>query len=207
MRIITVSAAILIGSAVSAVHAQQLRSAADQGHPSKSEDVDKASMRRSPIGTVSQPTQGGSQFVVLGGSDTCATATAIAGSGTFVGDNLLATTDGTGLGFSVCTGGPNQDVWYDWTAAATGATFMSLCAADVPAGTASFDTILAAYNTASCVGSVAIQCNDTFCGTDQSRISFAATMGNVYKVRLGGWSTQTGTYTLAIGAPPPRPRP
>lgn len=202
MRFITVSAAILIGSALSAVYAQQVGSAADQGTAPKQRPLDKSTLTKSAW---NQPQQGGSgsQFVVSGGSDTCATATPIGGPGLFVGDNLAGTTDGTGLGFGNCAGGPNQDVWYDWLAGATTSTFMSMCAADSGAG--SFDSILAVYNTASCVGSAFIACNDTFCGSDQSRISFPATSGSVYKVRLGGFGANTGTYTLSIGAPPPPP--
>jgi len=207
MRFITISAAILLGSAMSAAGAQQLGTAAGNQQPTsaKAGSTNKAATIKSSVGTVSQATPGGSgsMSVVLGGADACASATAIGGAGVFIGDNLLATTDGTGLGFGGCGGGPNQDVWYDWTAAATGSTFMSMCVADGGAG--SFDSILAVYNTASCVGSPAVVCNDTFCGSDQSKVSFAATIGSVYKVRLGGFGANTGTYSLSIGAPPPPP--
>ena len=55
-----------------------------------------------------------------------------------------------------------------------------------------------------------IACNDdsTTCGTgsNQSRVTFAATAGNVYRVRVSGWQGATGSYSLTmscVGTTPP----
>ncbi|MCX5690379.1 MAG: hypothetical protein NTV94_11455, partial [Planctomycetota bacterium] len=77
-----------------------------------------------------------------------------------------------------------------------GLTSVSLCGS-------SFDTKLGAY-AGSCpsVPNTVITCNDDFCSV-QSQISFAATAGQRYLIRIGGFSlngsTANGDVTMTIG--------
>src|SRR5262245_39311444 len=87
----------------------------------------------------------------------CASATAIAGFATFPFDNNLATTDG--LTDGVCLFfGSNQiynDVWYCWTAGASGPVGVRTC------GSTSLDTKIAVYDGCGCpTGSGILACND-----------------------------------------------
>src|SRR5262249_5891597 len=104
------------------------------------------------------------------GNDTCAAATAIAGTGNFAGDNIGATTDGP----SNC-GAMSNDVWYNWTATASGPTTFSLCGS-------SYDTQISIYDTAACTGAL-LACNDDFCNL-QSQATVCVTQGNVYKIQI-----------------------
>jgi len=127
---------------------------------------------------------------VSGGSDSCATATPIAGNGPFAGDNNGATTDGP----SNC-GALAEDVWYDWTSADTGSVTVSLCGS-------AYDTVITVYDGSSCVGTM-LACNDdSACGL-QSTAAFPATAGNVYKIQIGGFGGANGSYTMSFTPPPP----
>jgi len=194
MRFITISAAVLLGSAMSAAGAQQLGTASGL----------------KPGATVNTPifktgNGSGQIFVTSGGDETCATATPIAGAGLFLGDNTGATLDGSEAPLA-CSGGVNDnDVWYNWTAAVTGATTVSTCSTGGNPGTASFDTVIRITAGTACQGAE-VACNDDFCGspTWTSRASFAATMGSIYKIQLLGYSAGSeGTYSLSITTPPP----
>jgi hypothetical protein len=127
------------------------------------------------------------QSFVSGGSDTCATATAIAGNGPFNGDNIGATTDGP----SNC-GLLGRDVWYNWTAATSGSTTFSLCGS-------TYDTAMSVYDTTACTGAL-LACNDDFCAF-QSQVSVAVTAGNSYKIQIGGFNGSTGNFVLNITPP------
>ena len=178
MRLITISAAILLGSALSAANAQQLGA---------SNTPAKGPLQKGLNG------RGLGNMIVGGGSDTCGTATAISGPGPFAGDNLGANTDGP----AAC-GAIGADVWYNWTANSTGSTIASLCGS----GT-NYDSVLQIFDTAACTGT-SLGCNDDFCGL-VSQVTFNAVNGNVYKVRVGGFASSTGSYSLTFSAPPPPP--
>ncbi|MFN0009686.1 MAG: hypothetical protein ACKVXR_17465 [Planctomycetota bacterium] len=200
MRFITVSAAILIGSAMSAVYAQQVGSAADQGTPAKQLPVKGA-----PSVVAHQSTGGsGSIPVVSGATDSCIGATMISGPGNFIGDNIGAAD--VEDADTTCRSLANEanDVWYEWTAGGTGVTFMSMCPAFGGGATASFDTLLTVFANAACAGAQ-IACNDDGPGctaTYQSTTSFASTAGAVYKIQIAGWAVaEEGTFNLRIDPP------
>jgi hypothetical protein len=94
--------------------------------------------------------------------------------------------------------GPSQsidrDVWFRYTAAATGTARLSLCSA-------TFDTKVAVYN-AACptVNYTAIACNDdAACPSAlRSALTFPTTNGAEYLIRIGGHNNQSGTGTLEI---------
>jgi hypothetical protein len=138
-------------------------------------------------------------FLAVGpnGSDACASATPISGSGTFNFNTVGATTDG--VAHPACTffgnGQTFSDIWYSWTADCTGTTTLSLC------GGATHDSKVVVYTgTSGCPPGNAdvIACNDDFCGL-QSQLTFPATNGTTYKIRLGGFGATdvgSGTFTL-----------
>ena len=91
---------------------------------------------------------------------------------------------------------PRADLWYSWTATATGEALVSTC------GSASFDTWLVAYEV-DCAGDI-VGCNDEsdLCPNFTSRMTFAATEGVTYLIRVGAWGfADTGSGTLTIAAP------
>jgi hypothetical protein len=119
-----------------------------------------------------------------GGNDDCANATAISGPGTYNFDNSAATMDG--VADPMCdeygTQDIDLDVWFAYTAASTATVTVDTCTGFV-------DTKLAAYD-GSCGGAI-LDCNDDTCGL-QSTISFPATAGNVYMLRVGSFPGAAG---------------
>jgi hypothetical protein len=137
-----------------------------------------------------QPSTPGSSLLV-GPNDLCANATAISGSGPFAFDNTGAGTDGP----SNC-GALGADVWFTWTAGATGGFVLSIC------GLATYDTAISVYNGGSCTLGTLLVCNDDFCGL-QSQGSFNAVNGQQYKIQIGGFASSQGTGSFTINALPP----
>jgi hypothetical protein len=132
-------------------------------------------------------------------NDECASAAPIAGTGSFAFDNTAASTStqqGLACGFGYC----NNDVWFDWTASATGTCDWSLC------GTAGFDTLIAAYAGSGCPApGTALGCNDDSCGgSTQSSLSFPCVAGQHYLLQLGAYAVGagSGTFSLDIVSPP-----
>jgi hypothetical protein len=131
------------------------------------------------------------------GSNDCATATAISGTGTFPVSTIGATDSPQQSGSCAVA---HNDVWFQWTATHTGGANVTTC------GLTSVDTVLAAYNASGCpiAGNLAA-CNDDNCGL-QSSITFNVTAGNVYMLQAGAYGATT-TYNASIAisavAPPP----
>ncbi len=131
------------------------------------------------------------------GSDVCATAQLITGTGNFAFSNVGASTDG--LADPLCAFFGNSDifndVWFSWTAPSSALYVIDDCAQTT------LDTKIAVYD-GSCVAPV-IACNDDTCNL-QSRVSFSAVAGNTYLVRVGSYSAgSTGSGTILIGTVPP----
>src|SRR5436190_59604 len=130
------------------------------------------------------------------GSDNCATATIISGTGSFA-VNTSGATDSPQQS-NACPAA-HADVWFSWTAAATQTISLSSC------GGTSSDTVLAVYPVTACpAGGAQLACNDDSCAT-QSSLAFNATSGTSYLIQIGAWSPNTffsGTFTLlpAVGA-------
>ncbi len=110
-----------------------------------------------------------------------------------------ATTDG--VADPLCDGfGSAQifnDIWFNYEATCDGTVTINTCGAN-------FDTRLAVYEGTACPTGAALVCNDDapeVCGANQlqSAVSFEATCGSVYKIRVGAFgSTQFGTGNLTI---------
>jgi hypothetical protein len=116
----------------------------------------------------------------------CAGATAVT-----PGDTAFSLTSDYAAGDGVVTGVGTNDTngkWFRFTATQTGQVVATTCAA------ATFDTTLAVY--ASC-GGAALAANDNACGL-ASRVTFNATAGQTYYVRVAGNNAATGTGVLGI---------
>ncbi len=144
----------------------------------------------------------GSFTITLPSADTCGSPQAISGFGPFAFELNSATTGAEGQldGLCLATGttGIANDVWYDWTAPATGVARVSTC------GSAAIDTKVAVYAGAGCPGGPALACNDDTCGL-QSVVTFNCTAGSHYTIQLGvfpGSTTGTGTFAVFPIVPP-----
>jgi hypothetical protein len=144
----------------------------------------------------------GAMNAVVGGSDDCSVPDAIAGEGSTPFDNSVASTGAEGQTEYLCyqfgSSTVDNDVWFAWTAAATGPHNISTC------GGTSVDTKLAVYAGAACPApGTSIVCLDDSCGLQQS-VSVNATAGSTYMIQLGCFPGATGgTGTLDISQPAP----
>ncbi len=128
-----------------------------------------------------------------GGNDDCANATAISGPGIYNFDNSAATMDGAPdiLCDEYGTQDIDLDVWFAYTAASTATVTVETCTSSL-----TVDTKIAAYD-GTCGGAI-LDCNDDTCGL-QSMITFAATAGNVYILRVGSFTgAGGGADTFAV---------
>jgi hypothetical protein len=94
----------------------------------------------------------------------------------------------------------SADLWYAYTATATGNAVVDTCA---PGGTI-FDTVITAYDAAlGCPtpGSPFLGCNDQACG-GRSLLILPVVVGQTYLIQVGGWFGQIGSATLTIDIPP-----
>ncbi|MFQ5807195.1 MAG: hypothetical protein ACE5I3_12170 [Phycisphaerae bacterium] len=124
-------------------------------------------------------------------NDDCADAIAI-GDGTFFFTNEGATTDGP----THC--GLQRDIWFTYTASCTGVVTVRTC--DI-----TFDTAIAAYDGAGCVGPRLACGNDNGdeeCGYLSSRMSFSIVAGRQYKLRVGGggYGSNQGSADLIVSS-------
>jgi hypothetical protein len=122
----------------------------------------------------------------------------------FTGSSTGATTDGGLSGCGVGSGGAGageNDVWFTFQAVQTGTLIIDTCGS-------AFDTVLSVHTNDACPGGPGnvIVCNDdsaicTPAASFRSLVSFAATAGTTYKIRLAGWAGATGNYQLNFGGP------
>lgn len=179
-------AAVVIATAGTAIAQQRFSPSHPEPTTKTAPAVKTAPVPQKHLGNVNHP--------MAGPNDSCTTP-AVAVDGPNAWDNTGATLDGP----SAC-GAIGADVWYTYTAAASGTVVASFC------GGTSTDTVLAVYNTSTCptLGDL-ISCNDDTCAF-QSQVSWAATAGNTYMLQAGGFSGSQGTGTLTISPPaPPAP--
>ena len=92
-----------------------------------------------------------------------------------------------------CATGGN-DVWYVYVAPAAGSLTADVCGA-------SYDSALEIFDgSAGCGALTSIACNDDSCGLASS-ITTTVNAGTTYYIRVGGWNSSTGTFTLNINGP------
>jgi hypothetical protein len=92
-----------------------------------------------------------------------------------------------------------RDIWYKYSVPCSGTTTVTTCGSD-------FDTVLIAYSGGGCtdIASREIACNDDDAGACPgqsgllSRISFPATGGQEYLIRVAGYNNATGAGLLNI---------
>jgi hypothetical protein len=128
------------------------------------------------------------------GSDTCANATPISGTGLFNFNNQNV--GPYEADFATC--GMSKDVWFRWTAPGAGQVIFTTC------GLAESDTVLAVYAGSSCSGG-AIACNDDAACGPQSTVIFNAVAGGVYTLQVGSyWASAVGWFgQFSLSFPPP----
>lgn len=139
------------------------------------------------------------------GADDCNSAHTSAGSGDSFGNPFVTGSTGTqGQNEANCyffgTTGVDQDVWYDWTATASGQGTVSTCT-----GT-STDTKVAIWPLSTCpADGASLACNDDACGL-QTSVNWPITAGTSYTIQLGtfpGAAGGAGTFDVTQGVPPP----
>ena len=134
-----------------------------------------------------------------GTNNTCDNADPIS-DGTTAFDTTGTTTDGPPLP-AACDEGFGlafvNDIWFAYTASCTGTVTVSTCNA------ASFDTRLAAYLGTGCPPATLVGCNDdgAGCAGFTSQMTFSATQGQSYLLRVGSFDTSgTGTLTVSCAS-------
>ena len=132
-------------------------------------------------------------------NDSCHWPTAVAGGSRSFSTNQ-ATTDGPDEPALCNFFGRSQvqsDIWFCYTASCTGEVLVSLCGSD-------YDTKMAVYSGCGCpvAPGTAIACSDDDCGTGieniQSRVTFQATSGQQYMIRVGGFLGERGEGLLTV---------
>ncbi len=128
---------------------------------------------------------------ILGASnDNCVNAY-VTGEGVLTYDSTGANTDGpleTGCGSPA-----RADIWFSYTPTCDGTATVSLCGS-------AYDTMLLIYDGgAGCPVSTGtyLACNDDFCGLD-SQVSFSATNGTEYLIRVAGYNGSDGEGVIDI---------
>jgi hypothetical protein len=126
-------------------------------------------------------------------NDDCNSATAI-NNGSHPYGTIGATTDGPDETEScnfAFDSGIEADVWFRYLAPCDGTVTVDLCDSD-------FDTRVAIYaGLCPSEPNTAIACDDDGCG-QQSIVSFEAAAGQLYLIRVGSGSGETGAGTLVI---------
>jgi hypothetical protein len=89
-----------------------------------------------------------------------------------------------------CVSNAGNDVWFSYRATCTGTTTFSTCS------NATFDTALEVFG-GTCSSLVSLGCSDDLCGS-QSQVTITTVAGTDYRVRVGGYGVERGTFTLVI---------
>lgn len=121
----------------------------------------------------------------LAANDPFAQATPLAGNaGSLGGDNLHASKEAGEPDHGGTPGG--NSVWYRWTAAAAGLATFDTSGSD-------FDSVLAVYSGSSVDALTLLgEIDDTDRSTRQSRVTIPVVAGNVYRVAVDGFETDSG---------------
>jgi hypothetical protein len=129
------------------------------------------------------------------GSDDCSTPHVLGTAGSAAYDTTSATSDFPGQSNSC--GPVDHDVWFEWTAPASGLATVATC------GLSTGNTSIAVYPAGSCPQGEASACDDDGCAP-QSTLSFPATAGATYLIQIGdasGAPGGTGLFQITLGGP------
>ena len=107
------------------------------------------------------------------------------------GSAFGSNTDATGQTGEPSIAGSAADtsVWYSWTAPESGPTSFNL-------RDAGFDTTLHVFTGSSLGGLNSVAFNDDFNGVTQSKVTFNATAGTIYRIAVDGFGGAHGPFTL-----------
>ena len=136
----------------------------------------------------------GSSFSM--GSDSCATPTVIMGQGMFAYDITMATQGTEGQNETLCdiggTIGVAADVWFEWTADATGRARLSTCGGVD-------DTKVVIWPGGACpTDGTSLSCKDDSDCALQTTVVWDVTMGTTYLLQVGLWfDPMIGVPTIA----------
>jgi hypothetical protein len=101
--------------------------------------------------------------------------------------------------------GMTRDVFFSYFASAAGPTSISTCTPSGFAAGTLDDSMIAVYDSATCpAGGASLACNDQDCG-NLSTVTFTATAGVTYLVRVGTWGTTASAGTFHLTVTPPAP--
>ena len=132
-------------------------------------------------------------------NNTCDDAIVLPGSGTFSGSNVNSGTDGSTLNCGILSGdvgGGRNDVYFRITAIANGTATVDLCGSN-------YDTMLSIHTVCPATPVNQVVCNDD-CGgacNFNSCLTFPATSGTTYYIRVSGYAGATGSITLNVSGP------
>ena len=198
--------ALAFGLLVASVHAQSATNTSPAVAPQKGQPPVKGGQKKvlpyvkgsGPTAPITSTPQSGTQLLLAGGSDDCSTPEIIAGTGNFFVDNVTATTGAQGQNTAICffigTTAVRRDVWFQWTAPASGITYVDMCAFTTA------DAKLAVYAATGCpTPGSAVACNDDACGPTgfTPSLTFNAVAGTTYMLQFGNWSNASGSVIAA----------
>ncbi len=130
----------------------------------------------------------------IAANDTCATAIPV-GDGIRAFSTLSVTTDPTGTNPECSFGEIGKDIWYVYNSPVNSRVTVDTCDSE-------FDTRIAVYPGGTCPPAAGpLACSDDACGSPdglQSRLSFDASAGQDYLIRVGG-GPLPGGYLTATG--------
>ncbi len=125
------------------------------------------------------------------GNDNCANAVTITGTGAFPFDNCNATSDGT----DTCDATSGRDVWFRWRAPCDGDFVFAGCD---NGATATADLVFSVFDAC---GGTQVGCDDDGCvAGGPSRVTFSATNGTVYTLRIasfGGGAGESARFSMS----------
>jgi hypothetical protein len=124
-------------------------------------------------------------------NDDCSNAIVVYGGYTVTG---FSTAGATGTDITSCTTNDTKDVWFVYTPTCDVTVEVNSCGS-------SYDSGLSVWT--SCSGGTELACNDDALagpcsGSLQSFISFAATGGTTYYIRIAGWNFAEGNINFSI---------
>lgn len=125
---------------------------------------------------------------VIPPNDACANAQWLADGAAVLGTTSQATNDGTGTCGNAAT---SPDLWYKYMPRTSGIVTFDTCGSTL-------DTTLAIFTTC---GGTQIACNDdaqvgACAGSNQSLAAISATAGTTYLIRVAGYNSQRGAFTI-----------
>ncbi len=86
------------------------------------------------------------------------------------------------------------DVWYSYVALGAGTLTVDVCGA-------SYDSAIEVFDgSAGCGALVSLGCNDDSCAL-QSSLTVTVATGTLYYIRVGGYASSTGSFTLNVNGP------